>query len=285
MNNLIREGRRTNENAGITSFGNLIFDLDGINMEKEPHDPKLLLSALERAPWLHLQESGAWSTEIFEQVVSSDNLVVEHKNEASDLMAFTPIEQETALSHFTFEDYSSDESRESSIIEVSEVDTVGADNQMDLDLYSDAPVATIGSHSDQPNDNNTLGSENNLELTTQSLTVEAITGNTTLDSRLQRVEKLLEQLVINQSHDSESNEAIRSDHTKHYSGENLSPIQETEEENNDSSGVTDEVETLRHELSELKRQFAQQASVNMQLREQIEADKKSKLLKLFGRKK
>jgi hypothetical protein len=261
----------------------LTFDLDGINTEKEPHDPKLLLSAIERAPWLHLQESGAWSTEIFEQVVSSDNLVVEHKNEASDLMAFTPIEQETALGHFTFEDYSSDESRESSSIDLD----VGADNQMDLDLYSDAPVATIGSHSDQPNDDNTLGSENNLELTTQSLTAEAITRNTTLDCRLQRVEKLLEQLVINQSHESESHEAIRSDHTKHYSGENLSPIQETEEENNDSSCVTDEVETLRHELSELKRQIAQQTGVNMQLREQIEADKrsKSKLLKLFGRKK
>jgi hypothetical protein len=236
FNNLIHEIHITGS-EGITTFGNLSFDIQGRASEYE--DPKHLFSILECAPWKHVPETCVWPTDEFKQVVST----VMDSN--SEVASFGSGGLSGTKNQFTFAEFSSEESHNSSVIQ-----------QMQITPEETPRVIT---------QERTTGNE----LQSYNGNKESIDTHT-LDSRLKRVEELLEQFVHSQP--------LSSEIPSHRSSQNLSPILEMENgpEEHFNPKEAPQVDALRNEISELKRHIAAQAEVNIQLQAQVEASKKSK---------
>jgi hypothetical protein len=180
-----------------------------------------------------------WPTDEFKQVVST----VMDSN--SEVASFGSGGLSGTKNQFTFAEFSSEESHNSSVIQ-----------QMQITPEETPRVIT---------QERTTGNE----LQSYNGNKESIDTHT-LDSRLKRVEELLEQFVHSQP--------LSSEIPSHRSSQNLSPILEMEngpEEHFDPKEAP-QVDALRNEISELKRHIAAQAEVNIQLQAQVEASKKSK---------
>eukprot|EP00804_Cyclotella_cryptica_P020229 CCRYP_010930-RC/>CCRYP_010930-RC protein AED:0.04 eAED:0.04 QI:95/1/1/1/0.91/0.91/24/65/5640 len=306
---------------GITSFGNLTFERQKNTGKSKNEDPKILRSLLESTYWKHPvsppfqghYRAPSWFTEAFEQALfvplqqlhlPSNIDPVSDKRVSSLLselecglrtfesceqeirahahsLTFAPIKEELhrnsiyacnsvigsegvsmAPGQFTFSDYSSDDSHDKSATEPM--------------LFPDQEVISQKT----PNDSSPVFKSTHLDCHTD------ISNDTNaLDSRLRRVEVVLENLVSGHSHnliairDTDKSSKPLDQESPSYCLEKtqtLPSIQQMQQESHVSRAEASEVEVLRREISNLKRQLAHQGESYTQAKRDVAPGKKLK---------
>ena len=292
FNNLICEGWHNIENEGLTTFGNLAFGDNETRLEV--NDTGLLFSLLERAPWQYLQDTGIWPADDFRGVVTIPESHLDDESETD----FTSFKQELEIatlgsintselkSHFTFEECSLDDTQPVFVSSTQGDEGKSETVLPDLEPESASIVGLPPNHRTSPN---LLDAGSPLHHDTMQQSSDAYT----IDSRLQRVEELLEHLVYNQStmkesdiiETTEQDEPLHKEDVGQGSTDHFKSTQTSKEEQNVNSVENAEIVALRNEISELKQQISVQAEANLQLQAQINPEKKPRgVRKMFRRK-
>ena len=279
FNNLICEGWHNIKSEGLTTFGNLTFGSNGSGLETK--NVELLFALLERAPWQYLQDKGIWPADDFRAVVTIPSEIISGDESEIDFTSFNQDFEVATVgsrntielkSHFTFEECSSEDTHPG-IVSFAPEDKGKPETKLcDLAL--------------EPASSQHVSNSVDAESPLYHDTMQRSNVGHTINSRLQRVEELLGNLVLNQykTRESEQDEYLYQEGINKGPSDNFTPMHENEEEQNVNSVEHAEIAALRHQISELKQQISVQVEANLQLQAQVNAENKPRVVnKMFRR--